>query len=353
MKTPMIVWVCVASLCVATTAVQTADAVEVQLETVSGAKIRAYGRQYLTLDDKGEGSLPFATSCGALKMRLVDGALLLDCNGDGTLNEADGKPIQNGKTAEVAVRLFGAPATYPMTVGIYSGQRVRLQSQVVVKGEKEGVSYELHDRNLNGRFDEYGTDTLRVKGRTETLAKVVRLDQKLQNVIVAEDGKTLTLSPYAGPLANVALSCAEEGWVPELYVKHKDGVYFGQVALGMPIPPGQYGIYRARLNSAGAGTDSAKQPKMSLYGYDGEAQTELTLKEGDSTVKVGLPLKLAAKAVKLEDDASKVKIVSADLVGVAGEKYRAQVRGTGVTSTLECWVRAGGKELMLSSMGYG
>jgi len=347
MKSSLIPWMCAVLLCTGTVA----DTVEVPIDTVSGSNVRAYGRQYVTLDDKGEGSVPFATTCGELKMRLVDGALLLDRNGDGTLNEADGEPVGNGKTAEIAAKAFGTTVAYPMSVRIYGNERVRLQSQIVVRGEQDGATYELHDRDMNGRFDGYGEDMLRAKGETVYLARVLKLDDKLQSVVVAEDGRMLKLSPYQGPLANVALSCATEGWEPELYVAHEDGTYVGDVSDGIQVPPGRYAILGARLNSAD--DDPRGRPKTCFYGYDRDAEPTLLLNKGDNAVKAGFPLELAAEAVKLEDDASRVKVVSANLVGVAGEKYRAQVRHPKGESTLECWVRAGGKEEKLASMGYG
>jgi len=343
--------VCVVLMCAAASAAQAAESVEIPLETVSGSNVRAYGRQYVTLDEKGEGSVPFATASGELKMRLVDGALLLDCNGDGTLNEDDGAPVGNGKTAEVAAKVFGSSVAYPVSVRLYGTERVRLQSQIVIKGEKDGETYELHDRDMNGRFDDYGTDMLRAKRSSQYLAKVLSLDDKLQSVSLAKDGKMLTLAPYEGPLAGVALSCAEEGWKSELYVTHEDGVYVGDVAVGAQIPPGKYAIKGARLNSTDE--DSKGRPKTYLYGYDRDAEPTLTLKAGDNALKVGFPLELKATAIKLEDDASRVKVVSVDLVGAAGEKYRAQVRRSKGASTLECWARAGDKEEKLASMGYG
>jgi hypothetical protein len=350
MRPSVVPWVCVALLCAASSAVQTADALEIPLETATGPSVRTYGSRYVELDEKGEGSVPFATACGELKMRLVDGALLLDRNGDGTLNEADGEPVGNGKAAEVTVKLFGSSVAYPMGIRITGGERVRLQSQMIVKGEKDGTTYELHDRDMNGSFNDRGTDMLRVNRASQYLAKVLKLEDELQSVTVAEDGKTLTIAPYEGPLANVALSCAEEGWKSELHVTHEDGVYVGDLAAGVPIPPGKYAIKGSRLNSV---DESNGRPKTYLYGYDRDAEPTLTLKEGDNALKVGFPLELKAEAIKLEDDASRVKVVSVDLVGAAGEKYRAQVRRSKGESTLECWVRAGDKEEKLASMGYG
>lgn len=353
MKLSQITSPIVALLCAAANAAWAANAVDVPLRIQRGSNVHAYGERYVALDEAGEGSMPFTTACGELKMRLVDDALLLDRNGDGTLNDADGAPVGNDETAEIAAHPFGTRASYPINVRICSDRRVRLQSQIVVKGEKDGATYELHDGNLDGRFDEYGTDMFRIKGAWQCLAKVVRIDTELHGITVARNGGALRLSPYTGPLANVTVSCGEGGWLPELHVKHKDGEYIGKVALGMPIPPGQYTIQGVRLIGTVSDGSATGRRRVFLHGYDPEEETVLTLKEGSGTLTLGPPLKLAVKAVKLADDASKVKVVRASLIGVAGEKYRALATGDRVTSTLECWVRTGGKEEKLTTMRFG
>jgi len=326
--------------------------------TLESAENRARNSTYVRLQD-GKGELAFGAEGATLALQFADGKLNVDLDGDGKFSsEGDGDPIENGGSVTLSTMLAGRKIDYPVTVQFVSRNRyVMFRNDLVLRGKMGETAVELHDSRLNGRFQDYGVDSLMVGDARVPLKKVVRIEDKLMNVAFVEKKGVLnlSLSPYEKPVGTLRVICPE-GWGANLRLDRDDHVYFAEVteAKQITLPSGEYKVLSSMLAKPPYDAKSGKRPDTYLSGYDREGRCTVDVKAGDNEVKVGLPLKLAAQAVSLSEDKSKVKVTTADLVGQAGECYRALVQASSKTeSKLECWVRAGEKSEKLSDMGYG
>ena len=140
-----------------------------------------------------------------------------DTDGDGKLDRTI-KPIVDAKTNVSTTRVVLSGKTK-------SGEPLRYAARL----RKDGSGWEwapggamagtittdagpvpirIIDQNGNGRFDDIGRDAMIVGGNDNAtlLSKTIYVDNVLHSVDFADDAKSLTLSPYDGPTAQIDMT---------------------------------------------------------------------------------------------------------------------------------------------------
>ena len=114
--------------------------------------------------------------------------------------------------------------------------------------------------------------------------------------------------------------------------------------------PGTYKVTRVQLSTAASGAPAGRAktpPKIMLYGG---GTSEVVLKPGENKLTFGLPLKLDFKAVRT---AKGISVKEVNLVGAAGEGYRAYNYGARKSCKLVTSLRAGSQTAPGAKLSYG
>lgn len=366
----------------------------VPLGFVEGKRTDFGAQTHVTLNEEGLGEIAFPTPSGKLLVRLVGGKVVCDANGDGRIDDADGKGVAAGRgfgpgTAALKVRVTvgGRGIDYPLAVLYAQGRHLMLASTAHLAGTFRGARLSLYDTNVNGVFGEIGVDGIKIAegGRTRAapgframtvasgagmLGRVLAIGGELYNAEVVEGGRALRLSPYGGEKATLSLKVDKTVKVAHLTLAHTGGLFFVRAVPGQKllVPAGTYRIDEARLSLAlgeekrsgsswledlfGDGAVAAQSAGM-LIGRGGPKAALVTVRPGENELAFGPPLGLEFTAYLWGDEKDRLEIEDPALVGGAGERYRAALYAQKQQSSLKSYVRAGGKEKLLSKLEYG
>ena len=203
----------------------------------------------------------WTNSAGGLRVRHVAGdrframrdgvKMVVDTTGDGETNGVvkGSKGYlrfmskKGGKKFEYAARFKGGN-------GIY-----QYSSACSMSGTVGGVPIRLFDLNNNGSFSELEADAIIVgKGKAATyLSKVISYKGELYNLIVADDGKSATVSAYEGDSGKLSLAAfLSKGKLESAIVS--DGKNSFQVgrSRGYVVPTGEYKIVAGMVRKGSA-----------------------------------------------------------------------------------------------------
>jgi len=181
--------------------------------------------------------------------KLEGTALLLDSNGDGTLDVR-----AEGESALVTFRgknAAGDPATYSVRLVNRSGWKYAASG--VVAGTVGSTKVRILDANGNGSYADYGVDAMFV-GRghhAQHLSKAMHVGGKLYSIDVAKDGAKVTWRPFSGKTGTLDLSdCETKAKVLSVVVTSVDGDYsFDMAKHDGPtvVPAGRYELTAGEL----------------------------------------------------------------------------------------------------------
>lgn len=349
-----------------------ADGTTLPLKPVVRTGPSDVGREYRLVrpDKDGLGEIPFATASGKLRLKLSGQKVLADRNDDGKFDDADGDGAGKGETLKVPIKLAGKAFDYPFSVqfmqlgsrNLAQPQAVYLIGMVHLEAQMGQTVVRLYDTNLNGRFgdisvpDKEPGDLLQVGAapRGQPITRYVALDGKIQEFSVVNDGQAVKLQPYTGPTANVKVD-AKEGWKVTAALRSSDGGFVGNCEGGAQaaLLPGAYRLEQAKAES-GPRKDEGGRSRAAIEFYAwGAKDASLQIKEGDSTLAFGPPFKLDFAAVRSTEDEADVNVTEVALIGAGGERYRADNYGSGGDSTMECAVRAAGRDTKVATLAYG
>ncbi|MHC4503228.1 MAG: hypothetical protein ACYTFI_07990, partial [Planctomycetota bacterium] len=189
----------------------------VQLKFAASGGGGQMGYSSVRLDDKGLGSIPFATPTGKLKLGFSGFRAVVDVDLDGKITSTDdmGKgSAGTGGTLSVPVKIGGRTVQYLFTVRHASRESIALAGAATLTGEFNGTKLTLHDRNLNGRFDDAGTDVFEVGeagsdgetfGAGCPFGKVLAVGGELYDAELGGGGGGLKLTRRSGPKAILRL----------------------------------------------------------------------------------------------------------------------------------------------------
>lgn len=331
----------------------------------------ARGYLYPKADRDNEAEVPFASAAGRLRLRIVGGnKVLMDCNGDGKLDEADGEAVGVHTTVPVTVMLAGRPCPYPIYVsGLHrelASYCLALETRLHLEAQVGDKTLWLHDRNFTGRFGDmveanaaqtWDLVQFGPKGALQAFGQCVVLAGALYECEVLNAGEALRLRPYAGPLATLALT-APAGWQVQVRVCHARSGLEAEAATGarVPLPVGEYRIKSLsaalEMQERDAKTGRRRQVRFVKSAFK---QASLSLQPGDNALPFGPPFRLEFEAAKTTADTESLVLGDAWLVGASGEFYGVRDFGAGGSGerTLACSVRANGREQEIGSVNYG
>lgn len=182
--------------------------------------------------------------------------LKVDLDGDGQC-----EALVEGKTAFVMLSgktPAGNPLKYAVRLQKPDGHGWQYSCGGAMGGEIDGVEVQFFDQDLNGRFDDYGKDAMRVgdDAAASLLSKVANIGGKLYSLDVAADGSSVRCAPYTGASGELdltsSLTCAAT--LNAAVVQSQDGNCSFNLASGpLRVPAGSYLLHSGQL-ALGDGT---------------------------------------------------------------------------------------------------
>lgn len=320
---------------------------------------RQMAQAFARLDPKGEGSIPFATPAGKLKLRFSGNKVVADADFDGKITSTDKEKASAGMggTLSVPIKIGGRTVQYPFTVRHASRQFIVLGGAAKLTGEFGGTKLTLYDRNLNGRFDDAGTDVFEAGeagsrggpfGAGCPFGKVLAVGGELYNAELSGGGAGLKLTRRSGPKAILRLkrpaSAKMAAFVLQLAPRER---FYANVTPGKDtaLVPGRYIILASQCSFAPSAQVGGQ---VLLYGSGGE----ITVKPGANELSPGPPFSLGFSA-RLSRATKQLKVADAWLTGGMGERYRAQVSSQGEKSSLEAFLLKGSDCRQFAKLEYG
>lgn len=190
------------------------ESVDLRYRSYRNWTIQLPGEKWFSVKD----GIKIAHSGGdAFAVSMVGNDLRFDTDGDEELDRTI-KPIVDQKTGVSTTRVILSGKT---KLGAAFRYAVRLRSDAngwewapggalagTITTDAGPVPIRIIDQDGNGRFNDVGRDAMIVGANDHAtlLSKTIYVDNTLQNVNVATDGSSLTLSAYDGPTAEIDMT---------------------------------------------------------------------------------------------------------------------------------------------------
>ena len=296
---------------------------------------------------------PFGKPGKFLVMKVADGKVRIDTNGDGLVNDKDAPAVQPDKErrsaqVHVSAEVAGKEVKYPLDIQLYEWGAA-VGSAAALEGRFGDYTITIQDGNVDGRFGGDG-DMVRAQKAGQPAqplpwSRAIALDRQIYRLEMTGDGAQLKLDPYTGPVAEVTIAVADSFRNVNVTLNESKNVQVAQfsgVETGLLIP-GNY-----RIGGLQGQVGPANQPQH-LFAYHDYQTAPIELKPGKNVVKVGPPLEMSFNATLsgLTLDLADVKIT-----GVAGEMYRPNVDAA-QGDTFAVYIRSGGKDAELGKLEFG
>ncbi len=190
----------------------------------------------------------------------------------------------------------------------------------VIEGEVGGTSIRIYDANLDGQFRGDG-DAIAVGGEGTRdnsrmpWSRVMEIGGRLQTVALDAERLKLTLTPYAGEIAEVRVRSESPPKHMGLQFREESG---GMVATStdetaVRLVPGRYHVYGSL-----AFGEKGRFSEIHLR----ELASPVEIRAGSQEIKLGPPLRVDFEATR---DGDTVTIGTAPVTGVAGELYQPRI----------------------------
>ncbi len=174
--------------------------------------------------------------------------LMVDADGDGKMETK----ITGGKPGFVTARLvYDDDTTSNYTLMIQKGDRMKgggwvYQRYCSMTGKVAGVQVSLVDDNNNGKYDDYGLDSVIVGNSifAAPLSKVLNLGGKLFEVTVNESGTVIKLKPFVGETGYADLASGYKCNGKLMVAVIQSGQNYFDVMASAPVlvPVGEYKV---------------------------------------------------------------------------------------------------------------
>jgi len=305
------------------------------------------------LDQEGTGKILLGPDKVAYTLICEGGEVFVDRDRDGRVTDADGPGAGRGETFSLPFAYAGKTNEYSMLMYRPRPGGMLLMSRTRLEGKHGDQPVMVLDWNGNGIFGDDG-DQIRFGsgGSLVPVTKVIACGLELVVPTFDSAAGKLHLDPYQGAKATLAVRTRRAGIGVNVNLQESNGrFYYSNTADGDALTciPGEYIFRQIRLVKPNR---EEQQSSAMLYGSRTPTPATVEVKPGTNEVFVGPPFKLEFTAApESGKGADALKIETVDLIGAAGEKYRAKTyRGS---SSLDCLVRAGETEQKLASMDYG
>ncbi len=340
--------------------------------------------RYLSLQS-GKAVWDFGLAGGRVTFLSKGRKVYIDRNKNGKVDGPDGDPLEEETVLEGRVPFRGGSARYAVGLTLMGSMPpyILIEGKSALAGRWGKTLFVFLDRNLDGRFFQFGVDAFVAapvgkqgeKGRFRSsvsalpLSHVAVVEGKLYLLDCGEGGEDLKLYPYRGKTALLQV----EGWKQTVAVvdlsigDSRRDLYFDVRGPGSYLLP--RGIYRIRGVGARfairpfrpGGKKSSDNPYLrkprpwsfSLYGLSTERQPSLDLSGEKAVLHAGPPLRLGFDAMAWGKEGNRLEISNVFLATPGGIEFRAEIFGKDDTQTIKAYVRAGGKKRFLSELEYG
>jgi hypothetical protein len=325
----------------------------VSLELASRSDRLIGGVLDIDLDQEGNCEVVLGVDKTAQRLICEGGQIFVDRDGDGRVSTVDGGGAGGRETFAVPFSYAGKAAEYELAMHRPRPGGMLLASRTCLKGRLGDQPVTVLDGNVNGIFGDEGDQICFGGDSAPVLAgkPVACGGELLLPTFDTADGK-LHLDPYRGETATLVVRTRRDDVGGDVKLRETTSGFYCGGEIGskaLACVPGEYAFTRILLRHRQG--ESGQSPPMLVGGRSATPGT-IDVKPGTNTIFVGPPFKLAFKGIPDKDKgADALQIAMVDLVGAAGEVYRAKTYGG--KSGLDCLVRAGEKEQKLSSMDYG
>ncbi len=331
-----------------------AEAYTLHPEILKKAKNYYGSRIHLIINKDGSISdHKFGINGNKIKFKLVDDKLAVDIDGDGVFDKTSAS-AKDSISISIPIKIGGESVDYPINVKLFGSRWVMLYVTLALTANVNGVQYVVIDNNMNGIFGEFGADHLRIgNNRQNPLMNIFADENRLYSMDMLKNSDKLNITPYSGPIASLEASAMDD-WGISMTLQESNKKFTASVTGSKTnqLLPGSYFIKQIFIGMPKASIYSKNsRPSTYIYGSGSREVPNLIVKAGENKFKFGAPFSLQTEVIGLNEN--KIKIKKCNLIGVNAGVYRAEIREKGVKSKLECWVKDGNKEQMLSSMEYG
>ncbi len=240
--------------------------------------------------------------------------------------EFEGLSAKSGGTFDYAVEMvdIGQETWFGQTNTTFAneGQKaVGYRRACHLEGELNGKKFFLVDDNSNGAYNEFGVDSLYMKGADPCfLGKMMRLGDTIYEVRVPDLlGKEVKFRPYEGETGSIKVTWKGKVAPSFLFVRGIEGDVFNAVfALdtksAIEVPVGKYKFYFGMVQSGkGRNVTSAEIREGRSKSFEVEAG-------GTAEIALGSPFEYAFKVTSGED-AYLIRGRDLELYGASGELY--------------------------------
>ena len=325
----------------------------VTLEPVSIEETYPTGDTPIELNRAGYGRLLLGPEQVAHTLIYKDDKVFVDLDGNGHVNAEDGAGAKRGGRISLPYTYAGKPTEYVLFLCYAGPRRLIVSGSTCLQGRAGKMAVTVFDANANGIFGEE-RDRLRFgsEGPGVRITKVVARGADLLVPTFDGPGGKLHFDPYSGEKATLAFRTGQGELGVSVSLREKTGRFYCDAKIGSgPVAalPGEYMMGRVLLTKL---QGESRQAVATLSGGQGNPLEPIVVKPGANELLFGPPFELEfSTAFPPGNAADALKIQAVDLVGAAGERYRAKAYGG--NSRLECLVRAGQTEKKLASMDYG
>lgn len=240
--------------------IATADSVDLKYRSYRNWTIELPSEKWFAVKDGIK--IPHAGGDGfAVAMEGND--LQFDTNGDGELDRTV-KPIVDLKTGVATTRVVLSSQTKSGSKFRYA---VRLRKDAsgwewapggalagTISTDAGPVPIRIIDQDGNGRFNDIGRDAMVVGASVHAtlLSKAIYVGDTLQNIEIAGDGKSLTLSTYDGPTAEIDMTStfnSKAAMISSVIVSTDNQYSFdvGAIEGSVKVPAAKYRVVRGVL----------------------------------------------------------------------------------------------------------
>lgn len=129
------------------------------------------------------------------------------------------------------------------------GGKYRFAPSGLMSGKLANTTIGLIDRNVNGRYDDYGQDAMLVGSSdgASLLSRVVNADGELYEIEVSPDGSRVEYRPYSGATATLDVHSGHDchgELVSAVIERHEGDVFFNAAASdgALKVPAGDYSL---------------------------------------------------------------------------------------------------------------
>ena len=329
------------------------------------------------LMDAGKGVWDFGRAGGEVTFLSKGGRIYIDRNGNGKADKGDGSPLEDYDTLEGSLVFRGRKVSYQVRVRIPGGSRryFRLESRSVLFGRWGPYEMTFLDKDMDGRFFEFGIDRVLVRkgskrgneagflwssGGFQPLSRVLRLGEGLFLVDAEEGEGRLKLHPYPGRTSILEVKAGGKR-KPEtaltLAAPSRD-LYFRLAGQGrFVLPAFDYRIQDLRADFfeplPKGSFSEGPIPIPSLVGKTWASQVKVDLRKGKVLLDPGPPYTLDFRAMIWGKGGNRLEISDVSLVSPTGLRFRASLYERKGNSSIKAFLRAGKDARFLAKLEYG